>query len=289
MKHLKFYIACISFILISLVGNTQSKKYLYFFDKNMILTTEPQSSYFGIGLFDNNAIQMQCFRKVDKHIVFTAHYTDSTLASMEGLFQSYYSNGALENDGSFVKGKEEGQWEKFDSTGQLIDSSIFKDGMKVFWGIFHYWQSGVLRSTVFYDYVNPKLDRAIYYDDKGNIVDLSTLKDTYQDKVFIKAEIEASFPGGAGAWTRYISTKIMKRIEELHDDPNSRGTCRVRFIVDKEGKVSEVEAITMQNTRLAKIAVDAVVTGPNWLPALQNGVAVNAYREQPISYNQIEQ
>jgi ribulose 1,5-bisphosphate synthetase/thiazole synthase len=61
------------------------------------------------------------------------------------------------------------------------------------------------------------------------------------------------------------------------------GTCNVRFIVDKTGHVSNVVALTMKKSRLAKIAIDAIENGPRWKPAQQNGKFVNAYRVQPVT------
>jgi hypothetical protein len=55
------------------------------------------------------------------------------------------------------------------------------------------------------------------------------------------------------------------------------------FIVDKSGKVSNVNATTMKGTKLAEIAIDAIKKGPNWIPAQINGRMVNAYRLQPVS------
>ncbi len=58
----------------------------------------------------------------------------------------------------------------------------------------------------------------------------------------------------------------------------------MKFIVSKDGAVSNVEATTMKGTKLAEIAVNAIRKGPNWKPAQQNGRAVNAYREQPVTF-----
>lgn len=101
------------------------------------------------------------------------------------------------------------------------------------------------------------------------------------DSVFIRVEIEASFPGGADAWTKYVSKAIEKNLDEFSE--LDYGTCMIRFIVDKSGKVSQVEAITMKNTKLAEIAVNSIKNGPNWVPAQQNGRLVNAYRLQPVT------
>ena len=126
-------------------------------------------------------------------------------------------------------------------------------------------------------------------EDKGTqVVQAPVTPKEDEDKVFTKVEIEASFPGGEGAWTRYVTKEIQKNIDELTDAGES-GTCRVKFIVDKAGNVSSVEATTMRGTKLAEIAVNAIRKGPKWIPAQQNGRMVNAYREQPVTFRIQEQ
>jgi protein TonB len=94
-------------------------------------------------------------------------------------------------------------------------------------------------------------------------------------------EIDAQFPGGPAAWQRYVTRAIQAQLDEFTDA--DYGTCVVRFIVDKTGKVSDVQATTMKGTKLAEIAVNAIRNGPNWTPAQQNGRYVNAYRLQPVT------
>jgi protein TonB len=120
-------------------------------------------------------------------------------------------------------------------------------------------------------------------EEKSQVVEAPKAVAEDEDKVFTKVEIEASFPGGDGAWTRYVTKAIQNNIDELTDAGES-GTCRVRFIVSKDGTVSSVEALTMKNSKLAEVAVNAIRKGPKWTPAQQNGRHVNAYREQPVTF-----
>jgi N-acetylmuramoyl-L-alanine amidase len=101
------------------------------------------------------------------------------------------------------------------------------------------------------------------------------------DKVFTKVENEAQFPGGPSAWTKYIISKIQDSIQTFTN--KDYGTCLVKFIVNTEGSVSQVEATSMKDSHLAKISVEAVKTGPKWIPATQNGNTVAAYRLQPVT------
>ena len=117
-------------------------------------------------------------------------------------------------------------------------------------------------------------------DDKKVYVDTKVYVD--KDLVFSKVEVEASFPGGIPAWNRFIAD-AMKRANYRKFKDEDQGTCRVRFIVNKNGSVTNVEALTMKNTRLAKLAVSIIESSPRWSPAMQNGKPVNAYREQPVT------
>ena len=70
--------------------------------------------------------------------------------------------------------------------------------------------------------------------------------------------------------------KVLKKNIDALTDEGKSGTCRVRFIVDTSGKVSKVEALNMKGSVLARIVVDAIVNGPTWIPAQQNGRLVKA-------------
>ena len=119
-------------------------------------------------------------------------------------------------------------------------------------------------------------------EDKGTqVVAAPVEKKEDEDKVFTKVEIEASFPGGASAWTKYVQRAIEANQDEFTE--SDYGTCVVKFIVDKSGKVSDVEATTMKGSKLAEVATNAIRKGPNWTPAQQNGRYVNAYRLQPVT------
>lgn len=117
--------------------------------------------------------------------------------------------------------------------------------------------------------------------DQGSKVVAAPAED--DNKVFTKVEIEAGFPGGDAAWNEYVRRAITSHMDELQDEGKS-GTCEVQFIVDKDGNVSDVQALTMQGSKLAEIAVNAIRRGPKWTPAQQNGRKVKAFRRQKITF-----
>lgn len=110
---------------------------------------------------------------------------------------------------------------------------------------------------------------------------LTNKSDTLPGKVYTKVEVEAQFPGGPGAWQKYITSAIQASLDSFTNA--DFGTCVLRFIVNVDGTVSDVQATTMKGTLLAKISVNAIRKGPKWTPASQNGITVAAYRLQPVT------
>ncbi len=85
--------------------------------------------------------------------------------------------------------------------------------------------------------------------------------DSTNSMILQKVEVEASFPGGPKAWSKYISHAITDNLDKLKR--SDYGTCIVRFIVDTSGQVSDVKATTMKKSRLAKIAIAAITKVQN--------------------------
>ncbi|MFT3701946.1 MAG: energy transducer TonB [Agriterribacter sp.] len=183
--------------------------------------------------------------------------------------------------------------------GPSVDSVIcFLDGVEVPNNVIHTIDPNLIKSVTVLKGANAT-DK---YGEKGRngVVEITSKKnldeivvtaigvrgnpDDSQDKVFEKVEVEATFPGGEREWTKFISREINKHIDVLQKAGNT-GKCVVQFIVDTDGKISDVHAITMQGTHLAEIVINAVKNGPDWVPATQNGIKVKSYRRQPVTFN----
>jgi protein TonB len=55
-------------------------------------------------------------------------------------------------------------------------------------------------------------------------------------------------------------------------------------VVDKEGNLSDVKALTAHGYGMEQEAIRVIRKGPKWNPAIQNGVSVKAYRKQLITF-----
>ncbi len=104
------------------------------------------------------------------------------------------------------------------------------------------------------------------------------------DSVFRKVEVESYFPGGDQLWNKYVQSKIEKGLKKLLKDKKSNGTCEVQFIVNTDGSIINVEALTLTDSYLAEIFVSAVKGSPKWVPAYQSGKPVKAWRRQKVTF-----
>lgn len=118
-------------------------------------------------------------------------------------------------------------------------------------------------------------------DDGKGVVEAPKKDEEDWDKTFTKVEIESEFPGGMSAWARYLNRNL--RYPQDAIDNEVQGTVIVQFIVDKEGNVSDVEAVSGAN-ELRDEAVRVIKKSGKWTPAVQNGRQVKSYKKQPIVF-----
>ena len=119
-------------------------------------------------------------------------------------------------------------------------------------------------------------------DDGGKgVVEAPKKDDEDWDKTFTKVEIESEYPGGAAAWQRYLNRNLRYPQEAI--DNEVQGAVVVQFIVDREGNVSDVEAISGPQ-ELRSEAVRVIKKSGKWTPAVQNGRQVKSYKKQPIVF-----
>ena len=83
------------------------------------------------------------------------------------------------------------------------------------------------------------------------------------------------------AWQRFISQKLTYPSKAVRE--KIQGTIMLHFIVDKEGALSEIQAIGGPDI-LKDAALKAVSQSPRWKPAMQDGRKVKSYKKQPIVF-----
>ena len=123
-------------------------------------------------------------------------------------------------------------------------------------------------------------------DDEGNTTTETEVEEKKEDenRIFEKVEIEAKFPGGEGAWKKYLERNLNPNAPVDNGAPEGTYTVYVQFVVSKDGSISDVKALTNHGYGMEAEAIKVIKKGPAWVPAVQNGRSVNAYRKQPITF-----
>ena len=101
------------------------------------------------------------------------------------------------------------------------------------------------------------------------------------DKAYTKLEIESSFPGGSSAWLQFLQQHLVYPNKAVRK--KIEGTVVVQFIVDKDGSVYDMKALT-GDPLLQEAALKAMANTPRWIPAMQFGRKVKSYKKQPIIF-----
>ncbi|HWB91357.1 MAG TPA: energy transducer TonB [Puia sp.] len=106
---------------------------------------------------------------------------------------------------------------------------------------------------------------------------------TDYNQTFTKVEIESEYPGGFAAWLRYLNKNFRYPEDALNNE--IQGTVIVQFIVDRDGNVSDVEAISgPESGGLKQEAMRVIRQSGKWTPAIQNGRQVKSYKKQPVVF-----
>ncbi len=104
------------------------------------------------------------------------------------------------------------------------------------------------------------------------------------DIVFTRAEVEATFPGGATAWRTYLENNLQADVPVKRGAKVGSYQVIIKFIVRKDGSIDDAVAETNFGHGMEQEVIRVIKDGPRWVPAIQNGRKVNAYRRQPITF-----
>ena len=115
---------------------------------------------------------------------------------------------------------------------------------------------------------------------KGQDTDSKKEKDVIFTKVEQEARVDQS------EWRNHLLENLVPVIDSAvqRGIRPGRYTVLVRFIVEKNGTISDVHATNDPGYGLAEGAVMVVRSGPKWKPGQQNKRKVRSYHTQPINF-----
>jgi len=116
------------------------------------------------------------------------------------------------------------------------------------------------------------------------VVETVAIEEEVVDEVLNFAVIEdkPEFPGGDAALLSFIGNNT--KFPEVAKENGIQGRVFVGFVIDKEGKVTDVEILRGVDPALDKEAIRVVKSMPSWKPGKQRGKSVKVRYQVPINF-----
>ena len=129
---------------------------------------------------------------------------------------------------------------------------------------------------------NPQQTETAAPDASDTATETAAPAPTPTDSVYEVAEVMPEFPGGTQALFKFISENLEYPQHAI--DGQIEGRVVVQFVVDKTGKVGNIQVVRSIDKLLDQAAIDVVRALPAWKPGMQNGKQVNVRYTLPIVF-----
>lgn len=102
------------------------------------------------------------------------------------------------------------------------------------------------------------------------------------DPIVNIAEVQPIFPGGLEALYQYLKDNV--RFPKMAKEIGAQGTVYVAFVVEKDGSITNIEALRNVSGGCTEEAIRVVQNMPPWNPGLQRGMPVRVSFTLPIKF-----
>lgn len=116
---------------------------------------------------------------------------------------------------------------------------------------------------------------------KGVVEDKSTKETGPAETV----DIDAKFDGN---WKRFLESNLNAEVPVDNNAPAGRYSVVIRFVVDIDGSISDITALTAHGYGLEEEAIRVIRKSKKWQPAFLNGVHLKAYKKQVVVFEVME-
>ena len=95
-------------------------------------------------------------------------------------------------------------------------------------------------------------------------------------------EILPEFPGGMGAWSKFLNKNL--RYPPIAQENGVKGRVTVSFVVEKNGEITAIKVLGGIGSGCDEEAIRVIKKSPLWKPGFQNGRAVRVSYVIPIVF-----
>lgn len=191
------------------------------------------------------------FKRLDYYfagpMISMAIYRDKDLKIRNGKYAGYHADGYIATTGYYFDNKKDSSWYVYDDTG---------------------------KATIGYKY---------HLDSLLSTTDMDSLEKAKRDiKEDTTGEIEAFYKGGTRKIYSIISSKF--KIPERTVALEKFGTVKVSFVISTSGRAVDIAVLQSVEFAFDEEAMRVVSFLQDWVPASIRGKKLNAYRIQPITF-----
>lgn len=312
IKHIISIFTCLIF-----TGTLTAQKIEGGFDINF----KPAASglrYYAVTEKKDDLWYREAYYVPEKTMAMTGSYKDKECKIADGKITWYYPNRNPKSLISYKDGKEEGTALRFHENGMMSDSSNYasghRKGISLGWdekgnqvdssnfdgngnGVVVKWYNNgtvYLAGRITND--TTKISRWTYYHDNGKqmatedyvngrVVSCSCSDETgRQLDSSLCIEKEAHFSSEEAGWKKFLERNLDPDVPVRNRASAGTYTVIVQFVVDKEGRITDIKPLTKFGFGMEEEVIRILRKSPKWVPAIQFGRNVKAYRRQPVTF-----
>ncbi len=102
----------------------------------------------------------------------------------------------------------------------------------------------------------------------------------------LTVDLDARFDGN---WKRFLESNLDASVPLDHRAPAGRYSVVIRFVVDIDGTISDIEPLTRHGYGLEEEAIRVIRRSKKWEPARLHGSAVKAFKKQVVVFDVVEE
>lgn len=187
---------------------------------------------------------------------------------LEGPYYVWYKNGQLQFQAAYSNNELTGEYKKWYDDGKLHYRMNYEEGLKQD-SLISYYESGAIRRIEVY--ANGELISGEVFDESNNPME------------FFPMEQMPVFPGGDERLIKWLSQNVSYPRKAYK--AKAAGIVIITFIVEKDGKVGNVEVIKSVHPDLDAEAIRVVKYMPKWKPGLMEGEPTRVQYSLPLKFS----
>jgi len=266
-------------------------------DYTSIISTTPDGKYIKRVYYPDN-----------ETLILYKAYSDKSMMTQVGEQKTWSDFGVLTNQSNYSDGKKTGLEQNFHfKTGKPTSSGSYINGEKN--GPWKFYSEGKLKEEIIYDAGSKEGDYKIYNPDGDIVVQGIYKQDSLiETKVMIEQDWAKlkSAPGKGGQMPLFgdgcpdlqtyeekqkcSQEKMLRFIYSNLKYPgvarenNVEGIAIAQFVVDKEGRVTDIEVVKGICSQIRTEVTRVLVKMPRWIPGVQDGENAKVLYTLPVSF-----